>query len=429
VKIVELLTNQQSLKGTIQVPSDKSISHRSIMFGAIAHGQTRIQNFLRGDDCLSTLNAFKALGVKIEESATEIIVHGTGFEGLKQPAEPINIGNSGTSIRLMSGILAGRPFTTTLFGDASIAKRPMNRVMLPLTEMGAQCQGKEGTEYPPLTITGTSQLQPIIYQMPVASAQVKSAILLAALQANGTSTIVEKEQTRDHTEEMIVQFGGEIQVSGKEITLTGPQKLFGQKVVVPGDISSAAFFLAAGLLVADSEITLTNVGLNETRTGIIDVIQAMGGKLHIDQVDPINHAGQLTVKNSILKATKIGGEIIPRLIDELPIIALMATQAQGTTVICDAEELKVKETNRIDAVASELNKLGAAVTPTEDGLIIKGPTPLHGGKVTSYGDHRIGMMLQIAALLVKNGTVELDRAEAISVSYPTFFDDLMKLQA
>lgn len=425
---MELVTNKQNLKGTIIVPSDKSISHRSIMFGSIAEGKTIIKNFLRGDDCLSTIAAFRQLGVKIVEDGETIVVYGQGFKGLTQTEKPINVGNSGTTIRLIMGILAGQPFMTTLLGDSSIAKRPMNRVMLPLNQMGASCVGKDNSELPPLTINGSQNLQPINYEMPVASAQVKSAILFAALQAKGESVIVEKEKTRDHTEDMIRQFGGQITVKDKEIKIIGPQQLKGQEVVVPGDISSAAFFLVAGLIVPGSKITLENVGLNPTRTGIIDVIKQMGGRITIDETgNEANKAGTITVETSSLTGIEIGGEIIPRLIDELPIIALLATQAAGTTVIKDAEELKVKETNRIDAVANELTKLGATIEPTEDGLIIHGQTSLHSGNVTSYGDHRIGMMLQIAALLVNDGQVTLDKAEAINVSYPTFFEDIEKL--
>lgn len=424
---MQLRTNVKHLQGTLMVPSDKSISHRSIMFGAISSGKTTITNFLRGEDCLSTLAAFRSLGVNIEDDGTTITVEGQGFAGLKKAKNTIDVGNSGTTIRLMLGILAGCPFETRLAGDASIAKRPMNRVMLPLNQMGAECQGVQQTEFPPISIRGTQNLQPIDYTMPVASAQVKSAILFAALQAEGTSVVVEKEKTRDHTEEMIRQFGGTLEVDGKKIMLTGPQQLTGQNVVVPGDISSAAFFLVAGLVVPDSEILLKNVGLNQTRTGILDVIKNMGGSVTILNEDEANHSGDLLVKTSQLTATEIGGAIIPRLIDELPIIALLATQATGTTIIRDAEELKVKETNRIDAVAKELTILGADITPTDDGLIIHGPTSLHGRRVTSYGDHRIGMMLQIAALLVKEGAVELDKAEAVSVSYPAFFDDLERL--
>ena len=326
----------------------------------------------------------------------------------------------------MMGILAGTDFTTTLFGDASLSKRPMNRVMAPLREMNAAIEGDNGSEFPPITISGGQTLTPIHYQMPVASAQVKSALIFAALQAEGTSTIIEKETSRNHTEEMIRQFGGEITVTDKEITVTGPQNFVGQEVVVPGDISSAAFFLVAGAIVPQSKITLTNVGINPTRTGILTVLEEMGAKMTQSAIDEQNQSATITIETSELNACVVESEIIPLLIDELPIIALLATQANGTTIIKDAEELKVKETNRIDATAEELRKLGADITPTEDGLIINGPTPLHGGKVTSRGDHRIGMMLQIAALLTDED-VELDLPEAIAVSYPTFFEDVERL--
>ena len=426
---MELKINSQSLKGTIEVPGDKSISHRSIMFGAISHGETKIQNFLRAEDCMSTLHVFEQLGVKIHDDGQTITVEGAGFESLTAAEGPIDIGNSGTSIRLISGILAGTDFTTTLFGDDTIAKRPMNRVLVPLREMGVVATGVGDKETPPIEVTGTQTLKPITYQMPLASAQVKSAIIFAGLQAKGETVIIEKEKTRDHTEDMIRQFGGQIVTEGKTIRVCGPQHLTGQEVIVPGDISSAAFFMVAGLVVPNSQIIINNVGLNPTRTGIIDVIRAMGGKLKIEETHTgANLAGTVTVETSELHATEIGGEIIPRLIDELPIIALLATQAQGTTIIRDAEELKVKETNRIDAVACELSKMGADITPTDDGMIIKGGQALHGAKVTTYGDHRIGMMLQIAALLVEDGVVELERPEAISTSYPSFFDDLGKLE-
>ncbi|MBS7577747.1 MULTISPECIES: 3-phosphoshikimate 1-carboxyvinyltransferase [unclassified Enterococcus] len=426
---MELKINSQSLKGVIEVPGDKSISHRSIMFGAISHGKTTIQNFLRAEDCMSTLHAFEALGVKIHDDGQIITVEGEGFESLTAAKGPIDIGNSGTSIRLISGILAGANFTTTLFGDDTIAKRPMNRVLVPLREMGVEAAGVGDKETPPIEVTGTDALKPITYQMPLASAQVKSAIIFAGLQATGETVIIEKEKTRDHTEDMIRQFGGEIETAGKVIRVIGPQHLTGQEVIVPGDISSAAFFMVAGLVVPNSKIVINNVGLNPTRTGIIDVIEAMGGQITIEATHHgANLAGRVTVETSSLHATEIGGEIIPRLIDELPIIALLATQASGTTIIRDAEELKVKETNRIDAVARELTKMGADITPTDDGMIIRGGQLLHGAKVTTYGDHRIGMMLQIAALLVKDGIVELERPEAISTSYPSFFDDLGKLE-
>lgn len=421
---MELLRAKQ-LNGQIEVPADKSISHRSIMFGAIAKGTTTVKNFLRGEDCLSTLNGFKELGVPIEDDGQTITIQGVGFEGLKPALGPIDLGNSGTSIRLMMGILAGTNFQTTLFGDEYLNRRPMQRVMAPLNQMGAHLVGFENTQYPPISIQG-AKLAPITYEMPVASAQVKSAIIFAALQAQGTSTIIEKEPSRNHTEQMIKQFGGEIEVSGKTIRVTGPQQLTGQEVSVPGDISSAAFFIVAAAILKNSQVVLKNVGINPTRTGILDVLEAMGGTFELSEIDEANESATITVSSSTLKSTTIQGADIPRLIDELPIIALLATQAEGTTIIKDAQELKVKETNRIDATCEELQKLGANIEPTDDGMIIHGPVQLHGGKVSSRGDHRIGMMLQIAALLTEK-IVELDKAEAVAVSYPHFFEDLASL--
>lgn len=421
---MELLRAKQ-LNGQIEVPADKSISHRSIMFGAIAKGTTTVKNFLRGEDCLSTLNGFKELGVPIEDDGQTITIQGVGFEGLKPALGPIDLGNSGTSIRLMMGILAGTNFQTTLFGDEYLNRRPMQRVMTPLNQMGAHLVGFENTQYPPISIQG-AKLAPITYEMPVASAQVKSAIIFAALQAQGTSTIIEKEPSRNHTEQMIKQFGGEIEVSGETIRVTGPQQLTGQEVIVPGDISSAAFFIVAAAILKNSQVVLKNVGINPTRTGILDVLEAMGGTFELSEIDEANESATITVSSSTLKSTTIQGADIPRLIDELPIIALLATQAEGTTIIKDAQELKVKETNRIDATCEELQKLGANIEPTDDGMIIHGPVQLHGGKVSSRGDHRIGMMLQIAALLTEK-IVELDKAEAVAVSYPHFFEDLASL--
>lgn len=421
---MELLRAKQ-LNGQIEVPADKSISHRSIMFGAIAKGTTTVKNFLRGEDCLSTLIGFKELGVPIEDDGQTITIQGVGFEGLKPALGPIDLGNSGTSIRLMMGILAGTNFQTTLFGDEYLNRRPMQRVMAPLNQMGAHLVGFENTQYPPISIQG-AKLAPITYEMPVASAQVKSAIIFAALQAQGTSTIIEKEPSRNHTEQMIKQFGGEIEVSGKTIRVTGPQQLTGQEVIVPGDISSAAFFIVAAAILKNSQVVLKNVGINPTRTGILDVLEAMGGTFELSEIDEANESATITVSSSTLKSTTIQGSDIPRLIDELPIIALLATQAEGTTIIKDAQELKVKETNRIDATCEELQKLGANIEPTDDGMIIHGPVQLHGGKVSSRGDHRIGMMLQIAALLTEK-IVELDKAEAVAVSYPHFFEDLASL--
>ena len=424
---MKLKTNVNHLNGSIRVPGDKSISHRSIIFGSLAEGETKVHDILRGEDVLSTMQVFRDLGVEIEDKDGVVIIQGVGMNGLKAPQNALDMGNSGTSIRLISGVLAGADFEVEMFGDDSLSKRPMDRVTLPLKKMGVSISGQTERDLPPLHLKGTKNLTPIHYELPIASAQVKSALIFAALQAQGQSVIIEKECTRNHTEDMLHQFGGDLSVDGKKITVQGPQKLSGQTVVVPGDISSAAFWLVAGLIVPNSRVVLKNVGINETRTGIIDVIRAMGGKLDITDIDPIAKSATLTVETSDLKGTEIGGALIPRLIDELPIIALLATQAQGKTVIKDAEELKVKETDRIQVVADALNSMGATITPTTDGMIIKGKSALHGAKVNTFGDHRIGMMTAIAALLVADGEVELDRAEAINTSYPSFFDDLETL--
>ena len=424
---MKLKTNIDHLNGSIRVPGDKSISHRSIIFGSLAEGETKVYDILRGEDVLSTMQVFRDLGVEIEDKDGAVTIQGVGLDGLKAPQKALDMGNSGTSIRLISGILAGTDFEVEMFGDDSLSKRPMDRVTLPLKKMGVSISGQTERDLPPLHLKGTKNLKPIHYELPIASAQVKSALIFAALQAHGQSIIIEKECTRNHTEDMLRQFGGDLSVDGKKITVQGPQKLSGQTVVVPGDISSAAFWLVAGLIVPNSRVVLKNVGINETRTGIIDVIRAMGGKLEITDMDPIAKSATLTVETSELNRIEIGGALIPRLIDELPIIALLATQAQGQTVIKDAEELKVKETDRIQVVADALNSMGATITPTADGMIIKGKSVLHGARVNTFGDHRIGMMTAIAALLVADGEVELDRAEAINTSYPSFFDDLETL--
>ncbi|HFI0187759.1 TPA: 3-phosphoshikimate 1-carboxyvinyltransferase [Streptococcus suis] len=424
---MKLRINVRALEGTIRVLGDKSISHRSIIFGSLAKGVTRVHDILRGEDVLSTMQVFRDLGVMIEDNGDVVEVHGVGFDGLQAPKNDLDMGNSGTSIRLISGVLAGQDFEATMFGDDSLSKRPMDRVTVPLSQMGVTVSGQTDRDLPPLTIKGTKSLKPISYQLPVASAQVKSALLFAALQAEGESVIIEKEITRNHTEDMIVQFGGHLSVDGKEIRITGGQEFTAQEIVVPGDISSAAFWLVAGLVVPGSKITLENVGINETRTGILDVIKAMGGKMTLSNVDEIAKSATITVEYSSLQGTEIAGDLIPRLIDELPIIALLATQANGTTIIRDAEELKVKETDRIQVVADALNSMGAKIEPTADGMIIEGPTPLHGATVNTFGDHRIGMMTAIAALLAQDGDVVLERAEAINTSYPAFFDHLESL--
>ena len=426
-KAMKLRTNSKGLKGTIRVPGDKSISHRSIIFGSLAKGETKVYDILRGEDVLSTIQVFRDLGVSIQDDGDVIRIQGVGFQGLQAPSAPLDMGNSGTSIRLISGVLAGQDFAVTMVGDDSLSKRPMDRVAIPLRQMGVEIAGQGERDYPPLHEKGTHQLQPIHYRLPIASAQVKSALIFAALQAEGKSMIIEKEKTRDHTEDMIRQFGGEIQVDGKTIHIQGGQEFKGQTVIVPGDISSAAFWLVAGLILPDSVIKIEHVGINQTRTGILDVIQEMGGDLTVEDRDEKAVSASLTVKTSSLKGIRIDGELIPRLIDELPIIALLATQANGQTVIADAEELRVKETDRIQVVADSLNAMGANVVPTEDGMIITGPTPLHGADLETFGDHRIGMMAAIAALLVRDGNVVLDRAEAINTSYPGFFEDLETL--
>lgn len=420
-----LIHHAKQVKGTLTIPGDKSISHRSIMLGAIAEGKTRITGFLRAEDCLSTIQVMRQLGATIHDDGEKIVVEGKGMNGLTAPSELLDVGNSGTTIRLLAGLLAGQPFKSVLAGDQYLNKRPMQRVITPLSQMGAKLHGHEGTELPPLTIEPVDHLQAIRYEMPVASAQVKSAIILAGLQAEGETVVIEKERSRNHTEEMLQQFGGQIDVNGKEIRLKGGQTLKGQTIEVPGDISSAAFFLVAGLIVPNSDLLLKNVGINETRSGIIDVIKDMGGNITIS-MRPNGISADIRVQTSQLKATTINGEMIPRLIDEIPIIALLATQAEGDTVIEDAEELKVKETDRIHAVASQLNKMNAHINETEDGMIIHGGSSLQGAEVDSFGDHRIGMMLQVAALLTQS-EVHMKDADCVNISYPTFFDEIARL--
>lgn len=423
---MKLTFTNPSLGGRIEVPGDKSISHRSIMFGALAEGRTTVRHFLKGEDCLSTIDCFRKLGVQIEETDEEIIVHGKGWEGLQEPSAILDTGNSGTTTRLMLGILAGRPFHSVMIGDESIGKRPMDRVTVPLANMGADIAGRDNGRFTPLSIRGR-KLDTTEYRLPVASAQVKSAVIFAALQADGESVIIEPEATRDHTEKMIEQFGGQIRREGDRIIVSGGQTFQGTDVYVPGDISSAAFFMVAAAITPNSEVVLENTGLNETRTGIIDVMKQMGADITIEKTtESGEEMGTITVRTSQLKGIEIGGSIIPRLIDEIPIIALLATQAEGETVIRDAEELKVKETNRIDTVVNELKKLGANIEATDDGMIIRGKSSLHGGSVSSHGDHRIGMVMAIASLLT-DGAVELENHEAIAVSYPEFFNHLNTL--
>lgn len=412
-----------SLLGSIQVPGDKSISHRAIMFGSMATGKTTVKGFLMGDDCLSTIACFQKLGVQIDVTNNLVTIQSEGDDFWKEPSEVLDTGNSGTTTRLMLGLLAGTSFHSIMAGDESIAKRPMKRIINPLREMGADIRGRQDGQFTPLAIQGTA-LKAIDYTMPVASAQVKSAILLAALKAQGTTTIHEPIVSRDHTEIMLEHFGATITREDHVIQLTGGQKLTAAHVQVPGDISSAAFMIGAALITKNSQVTLTNVGINPTRTGILDVVKQMGAVLDLIEHDTQGErSADITIYSSELKATEIGGELIPRLIDEIPLLALLATQAQGTTIIKDAEELRVKETDRIAAVVKELSKMGATIEATEDGMIIQGPTVLTGANMSSYGDHRLGMMAAIAAL-VATDKVTIDDAECISISYPNFFEQL-----
>ncbi|WP_100372714.1 3-phosphoshikimate 1-carboxyvinyltransferase [Bacillus sp. FJAT-45037] len=417
------------LHGTIRVPGDKSISHRAVMFGAIAQGVTTIEGFLSGEDCLSTISCFRKLGVTIEQVDDRVSINGQGWEGLKEPSEILDVGNSGTTTRLMLGILATRPFHSVVIGDESIAKRPMFRVTYPLREMGAEIDGREDGNFTPLSIRG-GKTKGISFTSNVASAQVKSAILLAGLQSEGVTSVTEPALSRDHTERMLEAYGVNVVRDGLTVSVSGGQSLKANHIVVPGDISSAAFFLVAGAIVPNSIVTLTGVGINPTRSGIIDVLIEMGASLTIANErlvggEPI---ADLTIETSDLQGIEISGEMIPRLIDEIPVIAVLASQAKGKTIIKDAQELKVKETNRIDTVVSELTKLGAAIKATEDGMVIQGESHLTGGLVDSHGDHRIGMAMAIAGL-VTDEQVSVIRSEAIAVSYPTFFDDIKSLSS
>ena len=409
--------------GQIKVPGDKSISHRAVMLGSLANGVTEISGFLKGADCLSTIDCFRKMGIDIDINGENVTVHGNGLRGLKKPDEMLYTGNSGTTTRLLCGILAGQNFDTSITGDASIQKRPMGRVVKPLSMMGAKIEN----EYCPLYITGT-KLHGIDYKMPVASAQVKTAIILAGLYADGETVIHEIEKSRDHTELMLSAMGADLTVDNLDITVKPTNDLTAVNVDVPGDISSAAFFLVLGAIMPNSQITVTNVGINPTRTGIIDVLKDMGADITLENVH--TSAGEtvanITVRSSSLKGTTVGGDIIPRLIDELPIIAVAAVFADGQTVIKDAQELKVKETNRIRAVVDEFNKCGIDITETDDGMIINGGKSIHGADFKTYGDHRMAMSLTVLAQLADSEST-LDDSDCACVSYPSFFDDFYKL--
>lgn len=432
------ITNKYSFHGELSVPGDKSISHRGIMFGAISNGLTEVTNFLQGADCLSTISCFRRLGISIENQGSKVLIQGKGLHGLSAPDQILDVGNSGTTTRLISGILAGQPFESTLDGDASIRKRPMKRIFIPLSEMGASFRCWDKDSFPvsfietdsgcaPFTVHG-GHLRGIHYQSPVASAQVKSSILLAGLYAEGTTSVTEPVLSRNHTELMLSGFGAQITSTGTTATVKPEPVLEGQSIHVPGDISSAAYFIALGLITPHSEILIQNVGINPTRNGIIQAALAMGGDLTLLNERTVSGepVADILVKSSTLHGTTIGGELIPTLIDEIPVIAVMAAFAEGTTVIRDAQELKVKESDRIAVVTENLKAMGGAITPTEDGMVIEGGKPLHGALIRTHQDHRIAMSFTIAGLNA-DGETTLDDADCVTISYPAFHEDILSL--
>lgn len=416
------------LKGKITVPGDKSISHRCVMFGSVAKGTTEVHHFLKGADCLATIRCMRTLGIDIEEKGSSVIIHGKGLHGLSAPSGILDAGNSGTTTRLLSGILAGQTFDSKISGDESLNSRPMKRIITPLTQMGAHISSILRNGCAPLYIT-PGELHGIHYKSPVASAQVKSCILLAGLYADGETSVTEPSLSRNHTELMLKEFGADIRSSysldSTEATasIRPCEELYGQKITVPGDISSAAYFIAAGLIVPDSEILIEGVGINPTRAGILKVCEDMGGDITLlnERFEGGEKIADILVRTSRLHGTEISGGIIPTLIDEIPVIAVMAATAEGTTVIKDAAELKVKETDRIETVTDNLKAMGCDVTPTDDGIIIRGGRPLKGASIHTLLDHRIAMAFSIAALTAEGNTKILD-SRCIDVSYPDFYD-------
>ena len=415
------------LNGTIVVPADKSITHRAIMLSALADGKSVINNYLKSDDCLMTLNAFKQMGVQIEQKENSLIIEGAGINGLKNPVKEIYAGNSGTTTRLLSGVLAGQKFSSTISGDASLSKRPMKRVIEPLSLMGVDIVAKENN-FLPMTITPGENLKAINYISPVASAQVKSCILFAGLYADGITTVAEPIKSRDHSERMFKTFGADITVNDLSVSVKKCDKLYSQEVTVPCDISSAAFFIVAGLIVPDTNIKILNVNINKTRDGILTVLKNMGANIVLDNIKDVSGepVADIEITTSKLNSTSFGKETVPSLIDEIPIIVLAATQAEGKTVISGAKELKVKESNRIHAVASQLNKMGADIEETDDGFIVNGPTKLKGATVESFDDHRIAMMLSVAGLIAE-GETEIVNSDCVKISFANFYEVLKKI--
>ncbi|WP_372520749.1 3-phosphoshikimate 1-carboxyvinyltransferase [Candidatus Ruminimicrobiellum ovillum] len=415
------------INGIITVPADKSITHRAIMLSSLATGKSYINNYLKSDDCLMTMNAFKQMGVNIEQTEDSLTIIGAGINGLKNPVKEIYAGNSGTTTRLLSGVLAGQKFSSTITGDASLSKRPMKRVIEPLSLMGANITAKENN-FLPMTILPKENLKAISYTSPVASAQVKSCILFAGLYADGTTTVTEPIKSRDHSERMFKTFGADISVDGLSVSVKKCNELYAQEVTVPCDISSAAFFIVAGLIVPNSNIKILNVNINKTRDGILTVLKSMGADIVLDNVRTVSgeDVADIEIKTSRLNSTSFGKEIVPSLIDEIPIIVLAATQAEGQTVISGAKELKVKESDRIHSVASQLNKMGADIKETDDGFIINGPTKLKGATVDSFDDHRIAMMLSIAGLIAE-GETEILNSDCVKISFANFYEVLKKI--
>lgn len=422
-----IIKRVKGLSGEISIPGDKSISHRSIMLGSLAKGDTEVYGFLQGADCLSSISCFKAMGVDIENDGSKVIIHGNGLYGLRKPADILDVGNSGTTIRLMSGILAAQDFDVKVDGDSSIRKRPMGRIMTPLSLMGADIKSIYDNGCAPLAISG-KKLKGIHYNSPVASAQVKSGVLFAGLYAEGETSVTEPYVSRNHTELMLKDFGADIRTVDRTVTVEPVKELYARRINVPGDISSAAYFIAAGLITDNSCITIKNVGINPTRDGMLKVCHMMGADMTVEEINNglAEPVADITVRTSSLKGCVIGGELIPRLIDEIPAIAVMACFAKGQTVIKDAEELKVKETNRIDTVVNNLKAMGADVCATEDGMIINGGTAIHGAVIDSKLDHRIAMSFAIAGLNA-DGETEILGSECVDISFPGFFEKLSKL--
>lgn len=416
------------LHGELTVPGDKSISHRSVMFGAISEGITEVTHFLKSADCLSTISCFRKMGITIEEEAQTLLIHGKGLHGLSAPSEVLDTGNSGTTTRLISGILAGQSFESHLIGDASICKRPMGRIMKPLQAMGADIASDRGNDCAPLTIKG-HPLKAIHYDSPVASAQVKSCVLLAGLYADGPVSVTEPALSRNHTELMLSSFGASVTSFGTTATILPDPHLVGQKVSVPGDISSAAYFICAALMVPGSEVLIRNVGINPTRDGILRVVRAMGADIEYQNIR--EQAGEKTADLLVrytkdLHGTVIEGDLIPTLIDEIPVIAVLAATADGETVIRDAKELRVKESDRLTIMVDSLSAMGCDIEGTPDGMIIRGGRPMQGAQIDSHLDHRIAMSFAVASL-VAEGTTAIQNAECVNISYPEFYRDFASL--